>query len=128
MKAFSRVVFSSMADEWNTPQTVYEQLDKEFHFNHDPCPSKGKADGLTSKWKKRNFINPPFSQVAASVQKGYKESLQGKLCVFLVAARTDTIWFHTYALPHAKEIRFIRQTQIWKQQELCTFPILRDNL
>lgn len=106
----SRVVFSSLSDDWNTPKSLYEQLDKEFHFNHDPCPpSEGfrSNDGL-GDWKERNFIDPPYSKVKVWIKKGYEESLKGKLCVFLVAARTDTKWFHDYVLPYATEIRFIR--------------------
>jgi site-specific DNA-methyltransferase (adenine-specific) len=107
----SKILFSSVSDEWNTPKSLYEQLDKEFHFNHDPCPSYHHDfrtfDGL-GNWKERNFINPPYSQVDIWIKKGYEESLKGKLCVFLVASRTDTRWFHNYVLPFAKEIRFLR--------------------
>lgn len=106
----SKVLFSSFKDQWNTPKHIYEQLDKEFHFNYDPCPSSSTFrdfDGL-GVWKERNFINPPFSEVARWIKHGYGESQCGKLCVFLVASRTDTAWFHDYVLPFAKEIRFIR--------------------
>jgi len=103
-------LFSSLSDHWNTPKSLYEKLDQEFHFNYDPCPSSSSFrdfDGL-GVWKERNFINPPFSQVAKWIKHGYGESQCGKLCVFLVASRTDTAWFHDYVLPFAKEIRFIR--------------------
>jgi len=103
-------LFSSSKDEWNTPKSLYDQLDCEFHFNHDPCPESStfrNSDGLGS-WKERNFINPPYSQVKDWIKKGYEESLKGKLCVFLVASRTDAPWFHDYVLPYAKEIRFLR--------------------
>jgi hypothetical protein len=30
------------------------------------------------------------------------------LAVYLLPARTDTRWFHTFVLPDAKEIRFLR--------------------
>ena len=29
--------YSSKSDEWATPQEVFDELDKEFHFNLDPC-------------------------------------------------------------------------------------------
>jgi site-specific DNA-methyltransferase (adenine-specific) len=103
-------LFSSLTDEWRTPTSLYEQLDKEFNFNNDPCPlQKGFRwiDGFGS-WKERNFVNPPYSHVKEWIKHGFEESLKGKLCVFLVASRTDTSWFHEYVLPYAKEIRFIR--------------------
>jgi len=103
-------LFSSLTDEWRTPQSLYEQLDSEFHFDHDPCPMVDgfrTCDGL-GDWKQRNFINPPYSKVKTWIKHGYEQSVKGKLCVFLVAARTDTTWFHEYVLPYAKEVRFIR--------------------
>jgi site-specific DNA-methyltransferase (adenine-specific) len=107
----SRILFSSLSDQWATPKTLYEALNKEFQFEFDPCPMwQGLADfdGLHSTWKNRNFVNPPYSHVKEWVKKGYIESLKGKLCVFLVASRTDTKWFHDYVLPFAKEVRFIK--------------------
>ena len=30
-------LFSSNTDEWSTPQELFNELDKEFHFTLDPC-------------------------------------------------------------------------------------------
>ena len=30
-------IFLSSSDEWATPQSVYDDLDAEFHFTLDPC-------------------------------------------------------------------------------------------
>ena len=35
------VHFSSLTDEWKTPDSVYKALDDEFHFDFDPCPLGG---------------------------------------------------------------------------------------
>ena len=102
------VLFSSISDYWKTPKRFYKKLDKEFDFNFDPCPENPDFDGLLIEWKERNFINPPYSEVEKWIEKGYRESVKGKLCVFLVASRTDTRWFHNYCLKYAKEIRFIK--------------------
>jgi len=101
-------LFSSTSDNWNTPESFYKKLDEEFHFNFDPCPPNPTFDGLNIEWKERNFINPPYSQAKHWIKKGYEESLKEKLCVFLIASRTDTKAFHDYILPYAKQIRFIR--------------------
>ena len=44
------VHFSSARLNWKTPVQVYADLDREFHFDHDPCPPEPKVDGLTSEW------------------------------------------------------------------------------
>jgi len=52
-------------DDWATPDYFYNDLDKEFNFNFDPCPFEHdleKWDGLKIEWKERNFINPPYSR------------------------------------------------------------------
>ena len=33
----NNALFSSNSDEWATPLSVYDELDREFHFNLDPC-------------------------------------------------------------------------------------------
>ena len=101
------VLFSSLSDEWRTPESVYKKLDAEFHFDFDPCPTGGRL-GFFESWGGSNFINPPYSEVARWVEKACSESRKGKVCVLLVAARTDTRWFHDFCIPFAREIRFIR--------------------
>jgi len=100
--------FTSFKDEWNTPESFYQKLNEEFHFDFDPCPSNPNFDGLIIDWGKRNFVNPPFSEWQTWVKKGFEESKKGKLIVFLIAARTDTKAFHEIILPYATEIRFIK--------------------
>ena len=100
--------FLSITDCWNTPESIYNDLNNEFHFDFDPCPSNPSFDGLIIEWGERNFINPPFSNWQEWIKKGYEEYKKGKLCVFLIAARTDTKAFHEIIIPYAKEIRFIK--------------------
>jgi len=45
-----KVHFSSLRLDWKTPKAVYQTLDAEFQFDHDPCPPKYKVDGLLSEW------------------------------------------------------------------------------
>lgn len=37
MGKINESLYSSKSDEWATPQEVFDELDKEFHFNLDPC-------------------------------------------------------------------------------------------
>jgi site-specific DNA-methyltransferase (adenine-specific) len=100
--------FSSQRMNWKTPKWLYEELDAEFHFDHDPCPPEPKIDGLTSTWGKRNFVNPPYGRAIKDwVYKSFWESRRGNLCVMLIPARTDTSYWHDVIFPFAKEIRFV---------------------
>lgn len=109
-----KTLFSSDHDDWETPEDEYNKLDKEFKFDYDPCPLKSTFDGLKTKWKKHNFINPPYSNVAEFLKKGHDELNNGnaEILVYLIPVRTDTKWFHTYVYPYYKkgecEIRFIK--------------------
>ncbi len=105
-----QVIFSSKTGKWDTPKEFYQALDKEFNFDHDPCPANPEINGILCEgWGKRNFVNPEYGpSIYAWIEKGVIELQKGNLSVFLLPARTDTAWFHELVLPFAKEIRFIR--------------------
>ena len=54
------VMFSSVTDEWATPQEFFDELNKEFHFTLDPAANEEnhkcetfftkKQNGLTCSW------------------------------------------------------------------------------
>ena len=99
---------SKKTDCWRTPTELYEQLDKEFNFNLDPCPIDPTFDGLEIDWVGNIYVNPPYSQVEKWLEKAHKElKKQAKTIVFLTFANTDTKWFHDHVLGKA-EIRFIK--------------------
>ena len=98
------------SDHWATPKDFYEELNKEFGFDYDPCPLHADFDSLSVEWGQRNFINPPYSRKLkeAFVKKAITEANKGKLCVCLLPVSTSTALFHDYILPNAQEIRFVR--------------------
>lgn len=103
-----RVLFSSARFDWRTPQRIFDELNEEFHFDFDPCPSKPTFDGLKVEWGESNYVNPPYGrEITKWIKKGYEEHLKGKTVVFLIASRTDTSWWHDFIMK-ADEIRFIR--------------------
>lgn len=115
------VMFSSATDLWATPQSFFDQLNAEFHFNLDPCatPENAKCtkfftkeiDGLRQNWGGYNvFCNPPYGrELSLWVQKAYEESKKpNTTVVMLIPARTDTRYFHDYIYHKAKEIRFLK--------------------
>ena len=100
-------------NHWKTPDWFYDKLDKEFHFDFDPCPLNhdlSKWNGLNIDWGYRNFINSPYSRndKEAFIIKAIHEARKGKLCVMLLPVSTSTGIFHNYIVPNAKEIRFIK--------------------
>lgn len=80
------LMFSTRNNAWCTPQDFFDELNKEFQFNFDPCATEKSAkcgmfftaemDGLkqgwfcsvaskdnpslSASWKGRVFMNPPL--------------------------------------------------------------------
>jgi phage N-6-adenine-methyltransferase len=111
------VHFKSDKLDWATPQQLFDRLDREFHFTLDVCalPHNAKCrhyfspheDGLSQSWSGVCWMNPPYGrEIEKWMQKAVQESQHGATVVCLVPARTDTEWWHKYALQG--EIRFIR--------------------
>lgn len=113
----TEVLFSSDNDVWDTPQWLFDALHKEFGFTLDPC-SNGEnqkcqhhftmhENGLLQDWENHVvFMNPPYSQVNDWMRKAYGASREGATVVCLIPSRTDTDWWHKYAMKG--EIRFIK--------------------
>ena len=101
------IPMSSLCQHWQTPRETYDELNREFNFDFDPCPHGFLLDGLKEEWGRSNFVNPPFKYIAAWVQKAWEENQKGKRVVLLIPSRTDTRWWHDYVMK-ASEIRFIK--------------------
>jgi hypothetical protein len=64
-------------------------------------------DGLQQKWKGVCWMNPPYGkEIKKWMKKAYESSLEGATVVCLVPSRTDTKWWHEYAMKG--EIEFIK--------------------
>tara|TARA_R100001015_G_C4565597_1_gene124613 strand:+ start:264 stop:698 length:435 start_codon:yes stop_codon:yes gene_type:complete len=100
---------SKKTDNWSTPKKLYYELNQEFNFDFDPCPLNSNFDGLQIKWGKRNFVNPPYSNVKGFLIKAHEQLNNGnaEVCVFLTFSNTDTKWFHDYCYGMG-ELRFIK--------------------
>lgn len=114
----TELMFSSKDMTWETPQDIFDKLNKEFNFNLDVCalPETAKCkdyytpeiDGLKQKWNGICWMNPPYGrQLGVWIKKAYEESLNGNVVVCLIPSRTDTKYWHDYCMK-ASEIRFIR--------------------
>lgn len=106
-----RVLFSSQSVHWPTPIALYEDLNKEFQFDFDPCPlGETTHDGsapLFCQWGggRRVYCNPPYNR---GITQFLERATEAEIAVFLLPSRTDTKWFHDLILPNAKEIRFVK--------------------
>lgn len=102
-------LMTSLSPHWTTPKWLYQELDKEFHFDFDPCPIHSNQDYLSKSWGKCNFINPPYGkEIKIWIARAYQEAKEfGAICVLLIPSRTDTKWWHDYIMK-ADEIRFIK--------------------
>lgn len=104
-------MFSSIDQNWKTPKEFYDELDKEFDFDLDPCPSeKIVDDAIFMKWNGSVFVNPPYNNIETFLNKGIIELKKGncKRVVYLLPSRTGTKWFHNLVLKYSDDIRFIR--------------------
>jgi len=111
------VHFSSKTDLWATPQKFFDHYNAIFNFTLDVCATKENAkclnfyseyiDGLTQPWVGVCWMNPPYGrEIGAWMKKAYDSSLQGATVVCLVPSRTDTKWWHDYAMKG--KIEFIK--------------------
>jgi phage N-6-adenine-methyltransferase len=105
MKTF--VQRTTKSDEWATPGVVFARIERDFGpFDLDPAATKENRkakhyftraeNGLEQEWFGCVFVNPPFSQIKAWVQKAYESSQTGCRVVMLIPARTGTAWWHEW--------------------------------
>ncbi len=130
------VHFSSASCEWETPQDLFDKLHKIHNFDLDVCAAPGVqkcptffskvTDGLSQNWKLFSksccWMNPPYGrEIRKWMRKAYHESQKGCKVVCLVPARTDTQWWHEYAMKG--EIQFLRgRLKFSKNKNAAPFP------
>ena len=112
-------MFSSKDQTWETPQNLFDKLDKEFNFTLDVCATDEtakcnnyftpKENGLIQEWRGNCWMNPPYGrEIGIWIKKAWEESKKGAKVVCLIPARTDTKYWHEYIFTYAAEIRFIK--------------------
>ena len=114
-------LISSEKHDWETPEWLFNVLDEEFAFSLDAAASCDTAkccnyftptmDSLGLDWGDYGdtvWLNPPYGRgVEAWIKKAYEESRKGPTVVVLIFSRTDTKWWHSFAMK-AAEIRFVK--------------------
>jgi phage N-6-adenine-methyltransferase len=113
----SNVHFASKTDLWATPQEFFDKYNALYGFNLDVCANQDNAkcsnffsiedNGLEQEWRGSCWMNPPYGrEIIHWMRKAYESSLCGATVVCLVPARTDTKWWHEYAMKG--DIEFIK--------------------
>jgi site-specific DNA-methyltransferase (adenine-specific) len=115
----TETLFSKQTDEWETPQDLFDCLNGIYRFDLDVAATAENAkcarfftkedDGLSQNWGGCHvWCNPPYGRrISAWVKKAFEESRKpGTIVAMLLPARTDTAWFHDYALKG--KVKFLR--------------------
>lgn len=111
-------LFRSDKMDWETPQFLFDGLDAEFKFSLDVCAVAENAkckrfftpedDALEQDWGDSVcWMNPPYGRAIGEwMKKAFESSQNGATVVCLVPSRTDTNWWHRFAM--RGDIRFLR--------------------
>lgn len=114
---FNSGMKSSLTDLWATPEYLFKELDREFHFTLDVCADETnhkceryfskEIDGLSQPWDGVCWMNPPYGrEIGKWVEKAKISAWGGAVVVALLPARTDTRWWREHVM-EASELRFI---------------------
>ena len=118
MKKINNALMTSNTDNWATPQDFFDQQNKLYGpFTLDVCANAENAkcaayfdkttDGLKQTWTGKCWMNPPYGrEIGKWMKKAYESANNGTVVVCLVPARTDTKWWHDYAMKG--QVTFIR--------------------
>jgi len=110
MTKINKGIMSSNSVEWETPDDFFSEVSRLYGpFTLDVCATDEnkkcnkfftkETDGLKQDWSGICWMNPPYGrEIKAWMKKAYNESLRGARVVCLVPARTDTAWWHDYAI------------------------------
>lgn len=94
------VMYSSKTDQWATPEDFFEELDKEFHFDLDPCADETNHKCEHYFTKEQNGLKQDWGGIASSA-------------IHHTAGRSQTGW----KSPSEKEQKTIRSLSCLYQQE-----------
>lgn len=127
-------MFSSARTDYSTPADLFEQVNGVFRFGLDTCAEEWNTkvpdnyitpemDALSVSWATLRplgiqyftaWMNPPYGdEVYSFTEMARMEQINGVTTVGLLAARTDSKWFHAFCsqatgiLALDKRVRFL---------------------
>lgn len=105
--------------DWMTPKPLFERIAEAFGgFDIDAAASSenslcekffsAEENALNQTWSGKVWCNPPYNNIEAWLEKATTEAVFNVTTVFILPPRTDSGWFHRYALSTHAEIAWIR--------------------
>lgn len=113
-----KVMFTSGKTDWETPDWLFQRLNREFKFDLDVCADgdncklwnylSEEVDALDCEWLGTCWMNPPYGRkIADWMDCAMGQAIVGHCeVVCLVPARTDTQWWWNTA--RHGEVRFLK--------------------
>lgn len=111
----------SRADNWRTPDSLWEKLDEQYRFTFDVAAAQGnskterywdeKSNALQQNFAagERYWMNPPFSQGKHFFEKIGKEIKKGiQLIAIYKSSNLEAAVWQDHILPHCSWVLFIR--------------------
>jgi site-specific DNA-methyltransferase (adenine-specific) len=102
----------SKFQEWETPQALFDRLNRFFHFTVDlacnernaKCKNFFSGNSLSETWEGRGWLNPPYgaspdgSRMEDWIGKAFEsvESGRAELITCLIPASTETAFWFKY--------------------------------
>ena len=93
------------SDEWQTPQWLFDELNKEFRFTCDACATRENTkcdaympDALNdASWRDEGnvFMNPPYSNPKPFVEAAWRNRI-GRKVVLLLKCDPSTKWWGVF--------------------------------
>jgi site-specific DNA-methyltransferase (adenine-specific) len=110
-------------DDWVTPPSVFDPVNAAFQFDLDVCATDARVskcdrflspttDALQVNWGEygtRAWCNPPYGRELPKWFESAAQAMQNGLdvCVMLVMANTETIYWQRYVKGTASEVVFL---------------------
>lgn len=90
----TKLMFSSVTDQWATPEDFFKSLDKEFHFDLDPCADAhnhkcekyftAAENGLLQNWGGTKFF--VIRHMVKSLKAGLRRHMKRATKIILLFA------------------------------------------
>lgn len=102
---------------------------KAFIYDEFPCDNDASADGLNRDWHGFTFVNPPYSESQAWIEKAALEASKGNFSVLLVPAVFNSLYWREIVYPNATSIGIFKcpikfeghKKQVVTQMSLVSF-------
>jgi len=122
--------------KWQTPKWFFSLFDEKYSFEWDMAASKRNrlckkyvnktTDSTSFEWPGNSSLwcNPPYDsrQLHKWFSRGWEAARNGSTVVFLVHGRTDTIWFHEWAVRGTVYFVRARMRFLYRDQETDAAP------